>query len=577
MTSVSVRSDGRPTRSRILLAVLATLALIGGLLTVNALTASAADTLLSQGRTATASSIENGGTPASAAVDGNTGTRWASSFSDPQWLQVDLGATATISSVTLNWEAASGKAFQIQTSGDGANWTSIYSTTTGPGGVQNLAVSGSGRYVRMYGTARNTGYGYSLFEFQVYGSSGGASGSTCQTGDAAANRPATASSVENGGTPASAAVDGNTGTRWSSAASDPQWLQVDLGASSTICQVVLTWEAAYGKSFQLQTSNDAAAWTSIYSTTTGAGGTQTLNVTGSGRYVRMYGTARATGYGYSLWSFVVHTLGTGSTPTPTTTTTPPTTGNGTVSSAKKGAAMWNFAGADKAIPDSGITWNYNWSTSPSSSTAAKNTEFVPMVWGAGSVNANSLAQAKANGKTLLTFNEPDLGEQSNMTVDQVLSLWPQLQATGMKLVSPAVAYGGDTAGGWLDRFMSGASAKGYRVDAIALHWYGGDFNTANATTQLQNYITAVYNRYHKPIWLTEYALMRFGPTVTPTADQQAAFVTSSTKMLEGLPFVERYSWFSFPTPTEGGLGTGLYNTDGTATAMGQAYRKAGPA
>ena len=83
--------------------------------------------------------------------------------------------------------------------------------------------------------------------------------------------------------PASAAVDGNlTGTRWSSAFSDPQWLQVDLGATATISQVVLTWEAAYGKSFQIQTSNDASTWTSIYCTTTGTGGTQTLTVSGIG-------------------------------------------------------------------------------------------------------------------------------------------------------------------------------------------------------------------------------------------------------------------------------------------------------
>src|SRR3954447_3527333 len=128
---------------------------------------------LSQGKTATASSSENAGPfPASAAVDSNTGTRWSSAFSDPQWLQVDLGATATISSVTLNWEAAAGKAFQIQTSANGTSWTTIYSTTTGAGGVQNLTVSGSGRYVRMYGTARTTQYGYSLWEFQVFGSGG---------------------------------------------------------------------------------------------------------------------------------------------------------------------------------------------------------------------------------------------------------------------------------------------------------------------------------------------------------------------------------------------------------------------
>jgi len=70
--------------------------------------------------------------------------------------------------------------------------------------------------------------------------------------------------------------------------------------------VVLNWEAAYASAFQIQTSNDGTTWTSIYSTTTGTGGTQTLNVTGSGRYVRMNGTQRATPYGYSLWEYQVY-------------------------------------------------------------------------------------------------------------------------------------------------------------------------------------------------------------------------------------------------------------------------------
>ena len=126
--------------------------------------------LLSQGQPATASSVQDAGYPASNAVDGNLSTRWSSAFSDPQWLQVDLGATHTISQVVLNWENAYAKAFQIQTSNDGTTWTTIYSTTTGAGGVQTIPVSGSGRYVRMYGTQRATGYGYSLWEFQAYGS-----------------------------------------------------------------------------------------------------------------------------------------------------------------------------------------------------------------------------------------------------------------------------------------------------------------------------------------------------------------------------------------------------------------------
>jgi hypothetical protein len=71
--------------------------------------------------------------------------------------------------VQLNWEAAYGKAFQIQTSADGTTWTTVYSTTTGTGGNQTIDVSGSGRYVRVYGTQRGTAYGYSLYEFQVFG------------------------------------------------------------------------------------------------------------------------------------------------------------------------------------------------------------------------------------------------------------------------------------------------------------------------------------------------------------------------------------------------------------------------
>jgi hypothetical protein len=335
--------------------------------------AHAAAGLLSQGRPTTASSTENAASPASAATDGNTGTRWSSAFSDPQWIQVDLGSSASISQVVLNWEAAYGKAFQLQTSADGTNWTTIYSTTTGTGGVQTLAVTGTGRYVRMNGTARGTTFGYSLWEFQVYGSA--STGSACGTTNAALNRPTTASSTENATFPATAATDGNTGTRWSSAFSDPQWIRVDLGAGLTVCQVVLNWEPAYATAFQLQTSADGTNWTTIYSTTTGTGGIQTLNVSGTGRYVRMNGTARATPYGYSLWEFGVFTTG-GTAPPPTTTTT--TTGGTPPGSGAPPASFWGNTSAIPAAhnvlevkiqnatngqyPDSQVFWSFNGQT-----------------------------------------------------------------------------------------------------------------------------------------------------------------------------------------------------------------------
>jgi hypothetical protein len=117
----------------------------------------------------TASSIEAAAFSPNLAVDGNGGTRWSSSFSDPQWIRIDLGANHVIDRVILRWEAAFGRAYEIQTSTDGSTWTTIHSTTTGDGGVDDLAVSGTGRYVRMNGTARGTPWGYSLWEFEVHG------------------------------------------------------------------------------------------------------------------------------------------------------------------------------------------------------------------------------------------------------------------------------------------------------------------------------------------------------------------------------------------------------------------------
>lgn len=125
--------------------------------------------LLSQGHPVTASSVQGYPWAAANAVDGNLGTRWSSAWSDPQWLEVDLGATHAIRKVALYWENAYATAFQIQVSVNGTTWTDIYSTTTGAGGDQTLQVSGTGRYVRMYGTHRISGYGYSLWEFQVFG------------------------------------------------------------------------------------------------------------------------------------------------------------------------------------------------------------------------------------------------------------------------------------------------------------------------------------------------------------------------------------------------------------------------
>jgi hypothetical protein len=258
---------------------------------------------------------------------------------------------------------------------------------------------------------------------------------------------------------------------------------------------------------------------------------------------------------------------------PGTTPTTTTSGAAGATGVQKGVGVWPFDGVNEALALSGASWYYTWTPGHSGITTPRGTQFVPMIWGARDVTAAALGQVKGEGRYLLTFNEPDNGAQSNMTVSEALSLWPQLMATGMQLSSPAVANGAATPGGWLDRFMQGATSRGYRVNFMALHWYGGDFATASAVTELRSYLQATYARYHLPIWLTEFALIgyRGATAIFPTPAQQAAFLTAATQMLRGLSYVQRYSWFGLPA-TAGDGSAGLFGPGAVSTAAGRAFQ-----
>jgi Glycosyl hydrolase catalytic core len=240
-------------------------------------------------------------------------------------------------------------------------------------------------------------------------------------------------------------------------------------------------------------------------------------------------------------------------------------------SQEKGVSAWTFRGVNRALAKSGASWYYTWAPGHAGIASPRGVQFVPMIWGAGSVTAGNLRQVRREGHYLLGFNEPDNAGQSNMTVTQALALWPRLMATGMKLGSPAVAAGAATRGGWLDQFMRGAKARRYRVSFITVHWYGADFAAGAAAGQLKSYLVAIHARYHLPIWLTEFALIRFGASATfPSPRQQAAFVTAAAAMLKGLPYVRRYAWFALPA-TAGDGTAGLFRPGAVATAAGRAF------
>jgi uncharacterized protein len=125
---------------------------------------------LARGRPVTTSSVEPGTSHVGAnAVDGNTGTRWSSAFSDPQWISVDLGSVRHVTRVRLSWETAYGRAYRVETSTNNSSWQTAYTTTTGDGGSDDIALAADARYVRITGTQRGTQWGYSLWELSVLG------------------------------------------------------------------------------------------------------------------------------------------------------------------------------------------------------------------------------------------------------------------------------------------------------------------------------------------------------------------------------------------------------------------------
>ena len=130
----------------------------------------ATETDLALNRPVTASSVQTAGElDAKFAVDGDDDTRWASQFSDPQWIAVDLGKPTEISHVRLFREVACASVYSVQVSPDGTKWTDVYHTDDGASGLEDIHFAPTTtRYVRVYGTKRATTFGYSLYSFEVY-------------------------------------------------------------------------------------------------------------------------------------------------------------------------------------------------------------------------------------------------------------------------------------------------------------------------------------------------------------------------------------------------------------------------
>ena len=159
-------------------------------------------------------------------------------------------------------------------------------------------------------------------------------------------------------------------------------------------------------------------------------------------------------------------------------------------------------------------------------------------WNQAAAEAKPAGIQAGRHKALLAFNEPDMQGQADMTPEKSLAIWPQLEATGLRLGSPAPAGWPE---GWLKKFMQGAKQAGRRVDFLALHWYG-DVNELDAVEQLRGLLRSAWEAWQLPIWLTEFSGPGFPWFPRPcTLAGNARFARDACLMLDSLPYVERYA------------------------------------
>lgn len=223
--------------------------------------------------TASASAVQEDIFPASNVCDGQPGTRWSSPASDPQWVQVDMGQTATVCGVVLKWEDAFGRAYSVQTSEDGVEWLTAYSTEIGDGKTDDIYFKPVlARFVRVHGTKRATGWGYSLWEIDVKG-------------------PAEQIVLEAAAAPgrdASFAADGRLDTVWTSAQPGPCTLRVDLRKEKDVGGLRIDWGANHATALRYSVSADGSSWADMAELKGGIGKFDVLLHAGTkARYLRL--------------------------------------------------------------------------------------------------------------------------------------------------------------------------------------------------------------------------------------------------------------------------------------------------
>ena len=197
-----------------------------------------------------------------------------------------------------------------------------------------------------------------------------------------------------------------------------------------------------------------------------------------------------------------------------------------------------------------ISWAYNWGAQCDEDVADAfdnaGIEFVPMAWNkmANYEDMENFVKAHPNTKHVLGYNEPNLTDQCNETPSQTAESWNTFinfaKNSNLSAISPAMNYG--TLSGysdpwkWLDEFYSISNINADEISGTAIHCYMADAGAQTGFAQK-------FEKYSKPIWVTEFAAWENSKPSTP--EGQISFLTQMVNAFEQNPNIERYAWFMY--------------------------------
>lgn len=232
---------------------------------------------------------------------------------------------------------------------------------------------------------------------------------------------------------------------------------------------------------------------------------------------------------------------------------------------------------DKAVlaPESDMqeSWYYNWGVEPSDK-VDESKEYVPMIWNSNTVSWLE-SEEKDNYSVVLGFNEPDLENQANMTVEEAASYQKMFSESGLRVGSAVTTY---PLNEWYQEYAQTIDMD--EVDFIPVHIYYDWAGDGMAEAFLEA-IDNLYETYHKPIWVTEFGIANPGlyganSNYKEAKKQIATYLKETIAGLEARDYVERYTWFNFSVNDASGGKTALYDQEsGELTELGELYKTIG--